>query len=69
MIGCYGEALDDTIRKDETELDDCRWFDKAMIRELMADGGPLNPDGTPQFFLPPKLAIANRLVADWAAKD
>ncbi|MEM1039841.1 MAG: NAD(+) diphosphatase [Pseudomonadota bacterium] len=69
MIGCYGQALDDTIRKDETELDDCRWFDKAMIRELMADGGPLNPDGTPQFFLPPKLAIANRLVADWAAKD
>jgi len=69
MIGCYGEALDDVIRRDEGELEDCRWFDKTHIRELITAGGALNPDGAPQFFLPPKMAIANRLVTDWAMQD
>ena len=66
MIGCYGEALDDTIVKDEGELEDCRWFTRAEARQILAGEGPQNEDGSPQFFFPPQMAIASRLVTDWA---
>ncbi|MFD0917048.1 NAD(+) diphosphatase [Pseudahrensia aquimaris] len=65
MIGCYGEALDSEINMDAIELDDCRWFTRDEVRDILAGGGPKNDDGTPKFFMPPKMAIANRLVADW----
>ena len=29
MIGCYAEALSTAIHRDETELEDCRWFTHA----------------------------------------
>lgn len=65
MIGCYGEALEDNIIKDDGELEDCRWFSKDEIRAILKGDGPLNEDGTAQFFTPPRLAIASRLVTDW----
>ena len=67
MIGCYGEALDIDIVCDESELADCRWFSKNEIEAILAGEGPLTDDGNPQFLLPPKMAIASRLVSDWAA--
>ena len=66
MIGCYGEALDTKIIKDEGELDDCRWFSREEVREILAGEGPTNEDGSPKYFMPPPMAIANRLVTDWA---
>lgn len=68
MIGCYGEALEEDIVKDEAELDDCRWFTREEVREILAGKGEVNEDGSPKFFMPPKMAIANRLVSDWAQK-
>ena len=65
MIGCYGEALDSDIVKDDGELDDCRWFSRDELRAIMAEKGPVNEDGTQKFMVPPKLAIANRLISDW----
>ncbi len=65
MIGCYGEALDDDIEKDGRELEDCRWFSRNELRAIMAGVGPVNKDGSQQFMVPPKLAIANRLISDW----
>ncbi|MEL6503120.1 MAG: NAD(+) diphosphatase [Pseudomonadota bacterium] len=65
MIGCYAQALEETIVKDEAELDDCRWFHRDAVRAVLAGEGEKNEDGSPKFFMPPKLAIANRLVADW----
>ena len=69
MIGCYGEALDSEILKDESELDDCRWFSRAEVRAILDETGPTNEDGSPQFFMPPTMAIANRLITDWAVQD
>jgi NAD+ diphosphatase len=66
MIGCYGEALDEDIVRDEGELEDCRWFTKQEIRAILKGEGPTNEDGSPQFFCPPTYAIANCLVTDWA---
>ena len=66
MIGCYGEALDEDIVRDEGELEDCRWFTKQEIRAILKGESPTNEDGSPQFFCPPTYAIANCLVTDWA---
>lgn len=68
MIGCYGEALETEINKDEAELDDCRWFSRAEVRAILAGTGPQNDDGSPQYFMPPQMAIANCLISDWAER-
>jgi len=69
MIGCYGEALDEDIDADMEELEECRWFTRDEILATMDGDGPTNEDGSPAFFIPPKMAIANRLVTDWARRE
>ncbi len=59
MIGCYGEALDETIVMDN-ELEACRWFSRAETR-LALDRG--HPDG---IMTPPSGAIAETLIRNWA---
>ena len=66
MIGCYGEALETNIVRDEGELDDCRWFTRDEVLAILSGNGPKNEDGSPALFMPPPMAIANRLVTDWA---
>ena len=60
MIGCMAEALTADIRRDETELEDCRWFPRDEVKAMLA--------GTHAQGLkaPGRFAIANRLVAAWA---
>lgn len=60
MIGCYAEALDRDIRRDEQELADCRWFTRAEVTDMLdADPAGEGP------FAPPPGAIAHRLMRDW----
>ncbi|MBV9076566.1 MAG: NAD(+) diphosphatase [Methylobacteriaceae bacterium] len=59
MIGCRAEALDDVIRRDETELEDARWFGRAEVRLMLERR---HPDG---LITPPPMAIANYLLRDW----
>lgn len=63
MIGCYGEALNEHIQTDFTELDDCRWFSREETRLALAGK---HPDG---IFVPPPGAIACRLIMDWAEAE
>lgn len=59
MIGCYAEALSFDIVRDESELEDCRWFNRdevAALLELRSADGKISP---------PKGAIAHRLMRDW----
>ncbi|MEZ2130132.1 MULTISPECIES: NAD(+) diphosphatase [unclassified Sinorhizobium] len=59
MIGCYAEARSTIIRRDEQELEDCRWFSRQetlAILERTAVTGQSSP---------PKGAIAHRLMRDW----
>ena len=60
MIGCYAEALNRDIHRDEQELADCRWFTRDEIAAMLdADPAGEGP------FSPPRGAIAHRLMRDW----
>ncbi len=60
MIGTVARATSVEIRRDETELEDCRWFDrKEVVRMLAGD----HPDG---LFVPPPIAVAHHLFAAFA---
>ena len=61
MIGCHGEALNSDIVKDERELEDCRWFDRAETLAILS--------GTLTIKAPPPIAIAHRLIRRWAEND
>ena len=56
MIGFTAEAADPTIRVDDDELEDARWFTRAEVREGLAAG---------TFKLPSSLSISHRLVKEW----
>jgi NAD+ diphosphatase len=60
MIGCFGEALNDDIKMDDRELEDCRWFSLAEVRDMLAG---VHADG---LLAPPPGAIAHHLIKDWA---
>lgn len=60
MIGCHAEALTTEVIRDEVELEDCRWFDRAEVKSMI-DG--THPDG---FKCPPSIAIASHIIRAWA---
>jgi NAD+ diphosphatase len=60
MIGCVAEATSSELVVDRKELEDARWFSRD---EVMLMFRKAHPQG---LFCPPKLAIANLLVASWA---
>ena len=59
MIGCYGRAESFDVRRDETELEDCRWFTRDEVRKMI-DG--THPDG---IIVPVSGAVAYRIIQDW----
>lgn len=59
MIGCFAEALSNTITADTTELADCRWFTRE---ELAAALDARSSEGRTA---PQAGAIAHRLMMDW----
>lgn len=63
MIGCYALAKSQDISRDELELEDCRWFTRAEVREMLKSDREDGPRG------PHKGAIAYRLMYDWAFWD
>ncbi|RFC69587.1 MULTISPECIES: NAD(+) diphosphatase [Mesorhizobium] len=63
MIGCFGEALNEDINADLSELEDCRWFTRGAVRLALEKQ---HPDG---IFMPPKGAIAHHLIRTWVESD
>ncbi|HEY4192788.1 MAG TPA: NAD(+) diphosphatase [Mesorhizobium sp.] len=59
MIGCFGEPLNDDIHADLNELEDCRWFFRDEVRQMLARE---HPGG---LVTPPKGAIAHHLIQAW----
>ena len=57
MLGFYGEALNEEIVIDQTEMRDARWFSREEAANPRAHG----------FNLPPMQSIARRLIEDWLA--
>jgi NAD+ diphosphatase len=60
MIGCYGEALNEDIQADMTELEACRWFSREEVLSALAGR---HPEG---ITVPPSAAIASLLIRNWA---
>jgi NAD+ diphosphatase len=60
MIGCFGEALNEDISPDVTELEDVRWFTRDDVFAAMEKR---HPSG---IFIPPNGAIAHHLIRFWA---
>jgi NAD+ diphosphatase len=60
MIGCHGEALSLDITRDAAELEDCRWFTRGEVRQMLA--------GThaEKITAPMKMAIAHHIIKAWA---
>ncbi len=60
MIACHAQALTRDIVMDAEELDDCRWFSRASVRQM------LNGTHGQGFTAPPAMAIGHRLLAAFA---
>jgi NAD+ diphosphatase len=56
MIGLMGEALNQDIVIDKTELEDARWFSRAEIRLMFEER---HPGG---LGVPPRMAIAHKIL-------
>lgn len=61
MIGCLADARSEDIRLDEEELEDARWFERGLIRDVLS--GVAREISVPQPF-----AIARHLIETWAAE-
>ena len=60
MVGCFGEALSETIVLDEEELADARWFSKEHVKKALTGQAT-------DLSVPGKLAIARHLIESWAS--
>ena len=59
MIGCFALAHQITVRIDEQELEDARWFDREEVRSMFEKR---HPDA---LLAPNRMAIAHHLVKYW----
>jgi len=62
MIGCIAEAETEEVERDTAELEDCRWFSRAEVLQML-DG--THPDG---LRAATRGAIARYLIALWAGQ-
>ncbi|RLQ87047.1 NAD(+) diphosphatase [Notoacmeibacter ruber] len=69
MMGFFAEALSTDIVFDETELADCRWFDRDEVADILSRRSNSSSEtprpGEPS--APPRGAIAQRLMTDWVS--
>lgn len=61
MLGCYADAAAKDFRIDAREIEDARWMTKKEARARLA--GEIED----AIKMPAAIAIARRLIADWAA--
>ena len=60
MIACIGQADDESLKLDETEIQHAFWCDAADVRAALAGEA-----GAP-FTAPPPMAVAHHLLKHWA---
>jgi NAD+ diphosphatase len=61
MIGLFAEVADDQATPDQVEIEEVRWFTRAQVREMLAEG---QWDGIKPA---PPFAIAHQLLKAWAS--
>ena len=60
MIACIGQADDDALKLDETEIQHAFWCDAAGVRAALAG------EADAPFTAPPLMAVAHHLLKHWA---
>jgi NAD+ diphosphatase len=60
MLGCHGEALDEAITVDPSELEDALWLDRQALLQVFSGRHPVVRP-------PRKGAIAEFLLRNWLA--
>jgi NAD+ diphosphatase len=66
MIGCHAWADDPAVTVDENELEDARWFTRAVVLDAMTAIEHDEPGGA--FRAPPRHAVANHLMRWWVGR-
>jgi NAD+ diphosphatase len=61
MIGCLAEALSETARTLDRELEEAAWFTRDVARAALAG------EATDDLIVPPAMAIAHHLIKAWVA--
>ncbi|KAM6964506.1 NAD(P)H pyrophosphatase NUDT13, mitochondrial [Tautogolabrus adspersus] len=71
MVGCHASVCPahSQLKVDHTELEDARWFSLEEITAALQVKTPPRKGDNPAFWLPPKHALANRLVVEWAERQ
>ena len=65
MLGFVAEALTTDIQRDPAELEDCRWFTRDEVTQMIARSAQSPTDDSAPL-PPPAGTIAYRLMHDWA---
>lgn len=67
MLGCHASVspAHTQVNVDHTELEDARWFSLEEISTALQVKTPPRRGEPPVLWLPPKHAIANRLIIEW----
>ncbi|XP_026171173.1 NAD(P)H pyrophosphatase NUDT13, mitochondrial [Mastacembelus armatus] len=67
MLGCHASVspTHTQVRVDHTELEDARWFSLEEIISALRVKTPPRKCDPSALWLPPKHALANRLIAEW----
>ena len=57
MLGFHARAKTTEIKIDPEELEAAQWFTRDYLKQ--------NFKGSTEFFVPPRVAVARRLIDDW----
>ncbi|XP_034721160.1 nucleoside diphosphate-linked moiety X motif 13 isoform X2 [Etheostoma cragini] len=73
MIGCHATVspAHTQLSVDQSELEDARWFSLEEVSTALQvkPQPPRAPPAPPALWLPPKHALANRLISEWAEQQ
>ncbi|XP_037610622.1 nucleoside diphosphate-linked moiety X motif 13 isoform X1 [Sebastes umbrosus] len=71
MLGCHATVspAHSQLSVDHTELEDARWFSLEDITSALLVKTPPRRGDPPVLWLPPKHAIANRLITEWTERQ
>ncbi|XP_028264432.1 NAD(P)H pyrophosphatase NUDT13, mitochondrial isoform X2 [Parambassis ranga] len=71
MLGCHASVrpTHTQLSVDHSELEDARWFSLEEITAALHVKIPPRRGDPPFFWLPPKHAIANRLITEWMERQ
>uniref|UniRef100_UPI0037E85C2C NAD(P)H pyrophosphatase NUDT13, mitochondrial n=1 Tax=Semicossyphus pulcher TaxID=241346 RepID=UPI0037E85C2C len=71
MVGCQASVspAHTQLKVDHTELEDARWFTLEEITAALQVKTPPKRGDPPVLWLPPKHALANRLITEWTEQQ